>query len=103
MIKGQIIISTTLAADDTVMAMAHATGLTAHEVVGHLVAVWSWFNTHADGVTVTGPTMSDVDADLDTPGFLEVMERMAWLKASVNQTGGLVLTLTTPERHRRVG
>ena len=69
-----------------VMAIAAELGINEYEVVGHLVAFWSWVdqNMSPDCPSVMG-TKSGLDRVVGRDGFVDAMVRVGWLQFDGNR------------------
>ena len=77
-----------------VLAMAARLGIESDAVVGKLVRIWAWFDTHTTNGNATCVTFSYVDRVAGVTGFAEQMALVGWLSQS-----GHELLLPNFDRH----
>lgn len=77
-----------------VWQIAGIVGCDADSVVGKLVKVWRWFDTHTENGNAHGVTYSIVDHVSGVTGFGEAMALCGWLVQN-----GTILSLPNFERH----
>lgn len=65
-----------------VLAMASKLGLDSDAIVGKLVRVWCWFDTHTVDGNALSVTYSFLDRLSGVTGFAEQMESVGWLTQS---------------------
>lgn len=65
-----------------VFAIASALNLDPDAVVGKLIRVWSWFDTHTTDGNARGVTSSLLDRIAGVTGFVTAMESVGWLATS---------------------
>lgn len=63
-----------------VRRIARALRLSRFDIVGRLVSVWSWADTHSFTGTDMGITEDDIDDIADLPGFADALRQVGWLK-----------------------
>tara|TARA_R100000808_G_scaffold7070_1_gene20790 strand:- start:9407 stop:10420 length:1014 start_codon:yes stop_codon:yes gene_type:complete len=73
-------IKTDLPTDPAVIRISMETGLEADDVVGKLVRLWSWANTHLDDGHAPGVTPEWLDEFLECRGFSEALLNVVWLE-----------------------
>jgi hypothetical protein len=61
-----------------VYAIAEALGINRYEVVGHLLAVWRWFDQHSENGDAR-VTLSLLSSVTEFAGFAEAMVKVGWL------------------------
>lgn len=62
-----------------VFTMATQLGIEPDAVVGKLLRVWSWFDTHTQNGHASGVTSAFLDRIACTPGMTESMESVGWI------------------------
>ncbi len=72
-------IKTDLHTDPAVIGMQMETGLEADTVVGKLVRVWAWANTHTEDGHAPCVTLEWLDGFLDCDGFASALVDVGWL------------------------
>jgi len=73
--------------DPAVFAIAHATGLDPDAVVGKLVRLWVWFDTHTADGHARGVTFAHLDRVLFCDGFAQAMANLEpepWLEVQAD-------------------
>lgn len=63
-----------------VRRMARALGLSRYDIVGRLVAIWSWADTHSFSGSGMGITEEDIDDIADLNGFAVALRQVGWLQ-----------------------
>lgn len=78
-------IAASILSADSVWWMADELGISTELVVGKLVRVWSWWQSHGDEVYLLGPAREAIDVQASCEGFSEAMEHAGLL---VNEDDG---------------
>lgn len=74
--------------------IAGMTGIDPDAVVGKLIKVWRWFDSHTENGNAVGVTYALVDYVSGVTGFAEAMALCGWLEQA-----GMTLTLPNFDRH----
>jgi hypothetical protein len=68
--------------DPSVFSIGAEVGLDTFGVIGRLLAVWCWADTHTETGLVRGATCPQVDAVAQREGFAVAMQNAGWLRVS---------------------
>lgn len=93
-----------------VLEMAGQLGCSEHSIVGRLIRVWIWFDTHGSGFTQWINTRA-IDVVASMPGFADAMINVGWLSDSdhirlcipnsvIRPCNAPCVTHVTPDGHR---
>ena len=88
--------------DPAILAMADELETRPEHVVGYCHRFWSWVSRNCPDGTVHGVTVASVEAVLNMPGFLSMMQNVGWLDV-VENDGKPCLVIPKFDRHLSQG
>lgn len=68
-----------LPTDPAVLAMADELGVSENEVIGRLIRIWSWCDSHVTDGCARGATIAQLGRALSCEQTLRAMEKVGWL------------------------
>ena len=77
-------IRTTLPSDPRVIKMAEILKRPQHEILGALVTMWVFFDTHSTDGSLQFSSRSSIDAEVKIDGFCSALHRVGWLDDMAN-------------------
>lgn len=81
-----------LAEKPEVILIGSITGLDRFGVVGRLLEIWAWFDSHTEDGNAVGVTKAFIDAKVSVTGFCDAMIKAGWIKEIGGECNGLSVT-----------